>query len=151
MGLYYSIKHIRNMIKGVVGRRKGFRVKCIRFFLPQKHKNWKDHRKLNNVEPSINFTNEKEFNNTIPFLDILIIKSHNILTFKVYHKQKWWHTYIFILWLSATYTYISLLLYYKYGWLATFLTRWLCTPHETLNKELLMLIIFFRDFFVLFF
>ena len=42
--------------------------------------------KLNNFEPSINFTHEKESNNTIPFQDILIIKSHNNSTFKVYCK-----------------------------------------------------------------
>ena len=37
--------------------------------------------KLNNVEPCINFTYEKESNNIIHFLDILIIKSQNSLTF----------------------------------------------------------------------
>ena len=42
--------------------------------------------KLNDVEPSINFNYEKESNNTIPFLDIVIIKSHYNLTFNVYHK-----------------------------------------------------------------
>ena len=33
--------------------------------------------KLSNVEPSINFTNEKELNNTMPFLDIQLIKFKN--------------------------------------------------------------------------
>ena len=42
--------------------------------------------KFNNVESSINFIYEKESNNTISFLDILIIKSQNNLTFKVYCK-----------------------------------------------------------------
>ena len=42
--------------------------------------------KLNNVEPPINFIYEKECNNTLPFLDILIIKSPNSLTFKVYRE-----------------------------------------------------------------
>ena len=42
--------------------------------------------KLNNVEPAINLTYEKESNNAILFLDILIIKSQNSLTFKT-HKQ----------------------------------------------------------------
>ena len=42
--------------------------------------------KLNNVELSINLTCKKESNNTIPFLDILIIKSRYDLTFKVYRK-----------------------------------------------------------------
>ena len=46
----------------------------------------KNAEKLNNVEPSINFTYEKESNNTITFLDILIIKSQNVLNFKVYCK-----------------------------------------------------------------
>ena len=58
----------------------------ILIFLPQNIKIEEIAEKLNNVEPSINFTYEKESNNTIPFLDILIIKSHNILTSKVYHK-----------------------------------------------------------------
>ena len=49
--------------------------------------------KLNNVEPSINFTYEKESNNSIPFLDILI-KSLNDLTFKVDHKQKRLYTFL---------------------------------------------------------
>ena len=42
--------------------------------------------KLNNFEPFINFTHEKESNNTMPSLDILIIKSQNSLTFKVHSK-----------------------------------------------------------------
>ena len=50
--------------------------------------------KLNNVELSINLTHEKESNNTIPFLDILIIKSHNNLTSKVYHKPTNKNNYI---------------------------------------------------------
>ena len=43
----------------------------ILIFLPQNIKIEKIAEKLNNVEPSINFTNEKGSNNTIPFLDIL--------------------------------------------------------------------------------
>ena len=35
---------------------------------------------------TLNFTYDKESNNTIPLLDILIIKSQNSLTFKVYRK-----------------------------------------------------------------
>ena len=50
--------------------------------------------KLNNIEPSINFTYEKEFNNTISFLDILIIKSQSSLTFKVYRKPTNWNGFI---------------------------------------------------------
>ena len=42
--------------------------------------------KLNNVEVFINFTYEKESFNTIPSLDILIIKFHYDFTFKVYRK-----------------------------------------------------------------
>ena len=49
---------------------------------------------LNNVELSINFNHEKESNNTIPFLDILIIKSQSDLTFKVYHEQKRLYTFL---------------------------------------------------------
>ena len=41
-------------------------------------------KKLNNVEPTIKFKYEKESNNTIPFLDILIINSQNGLTFKIF-------------------------------------------------------------------
>ena len=37
-------------------------------------------------EPSINLTYEKESNNTIHFLKILIIKSYDSLTFKVFGK-----------------------------------------------------------------
>ena len=58
----------------------------ILIFLPQNIKIEEIAEKLNNVEPSINFTYEKESNNTIPFLDILIIKSQDSLTFKVYRK-----------------------------------------------------------------
>ena len=47
------------------------------------------------VEPSINFFYEKESNNTILFLDILIIKSHNSLTFKVYRKPTNKNDYIY--------------------------------------------------------
>ena len=42
--------------------------------------------------PSINFTYEKEYNNTIPFLDILIIKSQN--SQPQTHKQKRLHTFL---------------------------------------------------------
>ena len=58
----------------------------ILIFLPQNIKIEEVAEKQSNVEPSINFTYEKESNNTIPFLDVLIIKSQNSLTFKVYHK-----------------------------------------------------------------
>ena len=50
-------------------------------------------KKLNNVEHSINFTYGKRSNNTIHFLDILIIKSHS-LTFKVYSKPTNKNNYI---------------------------------------------------------
>ena len=53
--------------------------------------------KLNIVESSINFTHEKESNNTIPFLDILLMKSQNNSTFKVYctstNKNDYIHFY----------------------------------------------------------
>ena len=42
--------------------------------------------KLNNVEPSLKFTYELEYNYTLPFLDILLIKNINNLEFKVYRK-----------------------------------------------------------------
>ena len=42
--------------------------------------------RLNNVEPSIKFTYELESNNTLPFLDILLIRNINKLKYKVYHK-----------------------------------------------------------------
>ena len=58
----------------------------ILIFLPQNIKIEKIAEKLNNIQPTIIFTFEKESNNTIPFLDILIIKSQNALTFKVYRK-----------------------------------------------------------------
>ena len=58
----------------------------ILIFLPQNIKIEHIADKLNTVEPSINFTYEKEYNNTIPFLDILLIRSQNNLTFQVYRK-----------------------------------------------------------------
>ena len=61
-------------------------IEDIFIFLPQNIKIEEIAEKLNNIEPSINFTYENESNNTILFLDILIIKSHNSLTFKVYCK-----------------------------------------------------------------
>ena len=42
-------------------------------------------QKLNHVEPIINFTYELEKNNSLLFLDILLINSNNKLKFKVYH------------------------------------------------------------------
>ena len=41
---------------------------------------------LNNVEPSINFTYELEYNSTSHFLDILLIRNIIKLEFKVYRK-----------------------------------------------------------------
>ena len=41
---------------------------------------------LNEVEPSIQFTLEEEINESIPFLDTLIMKHGNLLKFKVYRK-----------------------------------------------------------------
>ena len=38
------------------------------------------------MEGSINFTYELEKNNSLPFLDILLINNNNELEFKVYHK-----------------------------------------------------------------
>ena len=58
----------------------------ILIFRPQSIKIEELAKKLNNVEPSTNFTHEKESNNIIPFLEILIIKSQNVLTCKVYRK-----------------------------------------------------------------
>ena len=66
----------------------------ILIFLSQNIKIEEIVEKLNNDEPSINFTNEKESNNIIPFLDILIIKSQNVLTFKVYRKPRDKNDYI---------------------------------------------------------
>ena len=43
-------------------------------------------QRLNDVEPTINFTYEVEQNDTIPFLDILIHNSHPHLSFEVYRK-----------------------------------------------------------------
>ena len=40
----------------------------------------------NNVEPSVKFTYELEYNSTLPFLDILLIRNINKLGFKVYRK-----------------------------------------------------------------
>ena len=42
--------------------------------------------KLNDVEPSLKFTHELEYNCTLPFLDILLIRNINKLEFKVYRK-----------------------------------------------------------------
>ena len=41
---------------------------------------------LNNLVPSIKFTMEKEHNNAIPFLDILINRNNRELTYNVYRK-----------------------------------------------------------------
>ena len=38
------------------------------------------------LNPAINFLYEKESNNTIPFVDILIIKSKNVLSSKLFRK-----------------------------------------------------------------
>ena len=66
----------------------------ILIFPPQNVKIEEITGKLNNVESSINFTYEKQSNYTIPFLHILIIKSHNNLTFKVYCKPTSKNDYI---------------------------------------------------------
>ena len=42
--------------------------------------------RLNDIEPTIQFTHELEFNNSLPFLDISLIKNNNALEFKVHHK-----------------------------------------------------------------
>ena len=42
--------------------------------------------KLNNVEPSLKFIYELEYNSTLPFLDILLIRNINKLEFNVYRK-----------------------------------------------------------------
>ena len=42
--------------------------------------------RLNNVKPSIKFIYELEYNSTLPFLDILLIRNVNKLEFKVYRK-----------------------------------------------------------------
>ena len=61
----------------------------ILIFRPQNIKIKETAEKLNNIEPSINFTYEKESNNTILFLDILIIKYQQQDL-----KQKRLHTFI---------------------------------------------------------
>ena len=40
----------------------------------------------NNIEPSIKFIYEHEYNNTQPFVDIWVIRNINKLEFKVYRK-----------------------------------------------------------------
>ena len=50
--------------------------------------------RLNNVEPSIKFTYESEYNSTQPFLDILLIRNINKLEFKVYRKPTWKNDHI---------------------------------------------------------
>ena len=42
-------------------------------------------QKLNQVEPSINFTYKLEKNNSLPFLNILLRNNNNELEFNVYH------------------------------------------------------------------
>ena len=42
--------------------------------------------RLNNVERSLKFTYELEYNSTLPFLDILLIRNMNKLEFRVYRK-----------------------------------------------------------------
>jgi hypothetical protein len=41
---------------------------------------------INNVRPTIKFTIEVEANNTLPFLDVLVMKRGQKLTTKVYRK-----------------------------------------------------------------
>ena len=43
-------------------------------------------RRLNDIEPTINFTNEKELNNCLPYLDIMIHRSTPHLSFEVFRK-----------------------------------------------------------------
>ena len=66
----------------------------ILIFLPENTKIEHIKNKLNTVEPSIKFTHETENNNSIPFLDILIIKSNDNLTFKVHRKTTHKNDYI---------------------------------------------------------
>ena len=42
--------------------------------------------RLNSVEPSLKFTYELEYNHTLPFLDILLIRNIKKLEFKVYRN-----------------------------------------------------------------
>ena len=43
-------------------------------------------QKLNQIEPSINFTYQLEKSNSLPFLENLVINNNNKLEFNVYHK-----------------------------------------------------------------
>ena len=67
----------------------------ILIFLPQNIEIEEIVEKLN-VEPSINFTDERKSNNTKPFQGILLIKSQNSLTLTLpkTHKQKQLHTFL---------------------------------------------------------
>ena len=48
---------------------------------------------LNNTDPTIDFTDKLETNNTLPLLDILLI-NNNKLEFKVHHKSTYKNDYI---------------------------------------------------------
>lgn len=41
---------------------------------------------LNSIYPTIKFTSETEINNTLPFLDVLVIKNSNKIEFDIYRK-----------------------------------------------------------------
>ena len=43
--------------------------------------------RLNNIELTIDFTYKLKNNNTLPFLDILLINNYNELEFKVHHNS----------------------------------------------------------------
>ena len=69
-------------------------INDIRIFLLLNIKIEKTAEKEDNTEPSININYEKDSNNNLPFPDILIIKSQNMLTFKVYRKHMYKNNYI---------------------------------------------------------
>lgn len=49
---------------------------------------------LNNLVPSIKFTLESELDNSLPFLDILLIRQGSMLKYKVYRKNTHKNTYV---------------------------------------------------------
>ena len=63
-----------------------FRYIDILIIYPKEHNIPFSVHKLNKVKPSINFTYKFEKNNSLHFLDILLINNNNKLEFKVYDK-----------------------------------------------------------------
>ena len=64
-----------------------FYIDDILLIYPQDNDLAKITDRLNNIEPTIDFTYEQETTSTFPFLDIFLINDNNKFQFKVDHKS----------------------------------------------------------------